>query len=203
MVDAGERCGLKWSSYAYVKYGECGRVREEMKDWNGGFPSTVCCRNALTAVAEALALQARNSSSLFPSQNEWGLCPRALGVSCGFDDTLYRASAAKCSNITMYDLRDQGPYQSALDKCSHFDRPFDLSCADCTSAVLGVRDLLYDRFVGKDNNNNNSPTETAVCGIAALVSVAAGNADDPSIPDKFLRCLPLEEAKGTIIARIE
>jgi hypothetical protein len=60
---------------------------------------------------------------------------------------------------------------------------------------------LYDKKIGKDNND----TERAICGVAALVSVADEQKDDPFLVDKFLRCLPPPAAvkmKSKIIIQI-
>ncbi|XP_054806193.1 putative cysteine-rich receptor-like protein kinase 31 isoform X2 [Prosopis cineraria] len=190
---AAPQCALNLSSYPYVAYQECGRVQDQIDRWDG-FPSTFCCRNALTVFAQALALRARSSpqqGSLFISHAEWVACTDAFrlrhGVSptsCGFPD-LY-LGASKCSSLTLQDLQGQQFYQSTLDECAHFDHPSRDSCSNCVTAVLTIRDSLYNQFVGRQD----LPVERAICGVAALVSVAAGKPDDPSIPDKFLRCWP-------------
>ncbi|KAJ1413818.1 Serine/threonine-protein kinase, active site [Sesbania bispinosa] len=180
------------NTYPYVSFGECGDVKEDISKWGGdGFPTTLCCRNALTVLSYALALQVRNSTGqVFVSQDQWQSCSQLFhqqqGMSpssCGFD-TLYYGSS-KCSNIVLQDVRGIQEYQDALNKCEHFDHPFYQSCADCTSAILSVRDSLYDQM-----GDNNNATERAICGVATLIAVAADKSDDPSLIDKFLRCLP-------------
>ncbi|KAG5056237.1 hypothetical protein AAZX31_03G232600 [Glycine max] len=103
--------------------------------------------------------------------------------SCGFQ-SLYLGSS-KCSNLVFQDVRKLQQYQDALDKCSNFDHPFGESCADCTGAILSLRDSLYNQVT----NNNNNHTEVAICAVAAIVAVAAGKPNDPAV-DKVLRCLP-------------
>jgi hypothetical protein len=44
-----------------------------------------------------------------------------------------------------------------------------VSWAKCTSAILNLRDDLYDKKIRKDNND----TERAIYGVATLVFVAA------------------------------
>ncbi|XP_028790619.1 probable receptor-like protein kinase At3g17420 [Neltuma alba] len=184
------QCGLNLSAYPYVGYAECGWVQDQMDHWDG-FPNTLCCRNALTVFSQALALRARTQTSLFIPDTEWHSCSDAFRPSqaispdsCGFHN-LY-LGAFKCSNLKLSDIQSLPFYQPSLDQCSHFDRPSPDSCAHCVSAVLNIRDSLYDQLVG----SQDIPVERAVCGVASLVSLAAGKPDDPSLSDKFLRCWP-------------
>ena len=167
-----------------------------MKEWEWeGFPKTVCCRNTLTALTQALALyvdqnESNKEGGVFLSRDEWSNCTAEFEdntpISCGLQ-SLYSGST-RCSNVRVQDIKGQQPYLDALDQCSHFDQPFLPSCTHCTTAIFAVRNFLYDQFVGKEEFN---PLETAVCGVAALVSLAAANSQDPSLIDKFLRCFPL------------
>lgn len=190
--------GFKAYQSEYVPFGECGGVKEDITTWGGvgdGFPTTLCCRNALTVLSEAMASQARNSlGQVFVSQDQWNGCGDSFhpqqGMSlssCGFDN--FYLGSSKCSSLVLQDVRVlQKQYTDALDKCSHFDHPFDESCADCSGAILSVRDGLYAQQMGQDSSNND--TERAICGVAAIVAVAADKPDDPFLADKFLRCLP-------------
>ncbi|KAI9077995.1 hypothetical protein K1719_040124 [Acacia pycnantha] len=189
------QCVLNLTAYPYVAYKECGMVQEHMDEWDS-FPNTLCCRNALTLFSQALASHARGSpqqpATLFISSSEWDACSQPfhlqLGLSpdsCGFHDLLLGAS--KCSNLTLPDIQGQQFYQSALDQCAHFDHPSSDSCSSCVYAVLNIRDSLYYQLHGPQD----FPLERAVCGVAALVSLAAGKPDDPALSDKFLRCWPL------------
>ncbi|CAL5194968.1 unnamed protein product [Lathyrus oleraceus] len=184
------------SQYEYMPFGECGSVKEDITNWGStsdGFPTTVCCRNSLTLLSDALASQVRNSTGqIFLSQQQWQSCNKSFhpqqGMSlssCGFDNIYYGSS--KCSNLYLLDAQNLQQFTDALQKCSHFDHSFEESCLDCTSAILSLRDGLYDKMVGKDNYND---TERAICGVAALVSVAFEQQDDPFLADKFLRCFP-------------
>ncbi|KAG4914070.1 hypothetical protein JHK82_054652 [Glycine max] len=185
-------CVLKFNTSQYVPFDECGDVNEEIDKWgDDGFPTTLCCRNALTVLSNALASQALNSGGqVFISQDQLQSCAQSFnpqqGVSlnsCGFQ-SLYLGSS-KCSNLVLQDVRKLQQYQDALDKCSHFDHPFGESCADCTGAILSLRDGLHNQVA----NNNNNHTELAICEVAAIVAVAAGKPNDPVV-DKVLRCLP-------------
>lgn len=185
-----------------MAFGECGGAKEDINNWGGdGFPATVCCRNTLTDLSDAMAVQARNSTAgqLFVSHDQWQSCGDSFhpqqGMSlssCGFDSLYFGSS--KCSSVVLQDVRSMDQYQDALSKCSHFDHPYNEACADCSEAILSLRDSLYASEMGKDNNND---TERVICGVAALVAVAADKSDDPSLPDKFLRCLPAPGAKKT------
>jgi hypothetical protein len=143
---------------------------------------------------------------VFLSQEQWQSCNKSFqpqqGMSmssCGFDNIYFGSS--KCSSLALLDVQGLQPYTDALNQCSHFDNSFDVSCAECTSAILNLRDDLYYKNIGKDNND----TERAICGVAALVSVADEQKDDPFLVDKFLRCLPPPAAvkmKSKIIIQI-
>ncbi|KAI4350140.1 hypothetical protein L6164_010649 [Bauhinia variegata] len=189
-------CPINVTSYQYVAFGECGGVQESISNWTGkgnGFPSTLCCRDALTVLSQGLALHARASpqESLFVTQDEWQSCAESFhpqpGMSfnsCGFD-ILYSGSSKCSSTPRLRDIQANKSYQQALDKCSHFDQPFPQTCSECTDAILKVRDAFYELTDAKDNITD---TERVVCGVAALVSVAAGKPEDPAVTDKFLRC---------------
>ncbi|XP_004494769.2 probable serine/threonine-protein kinase PBL22 isoform X2 [Cicer arietinum] len=189
-------CVLDFKAYEneYMQFVECGDVKEDISKWGAdGFPTTLCCRNALTLLSEAMASSLHNSSGqLFLSQQQLLNCKTSFqpqqGMSlssCGFDNIYFGSS--KCSSLVLLDVQDLSQY-SDVSKCSHFDHSFDESCADCTSTIMSVRDGLYGKVMDKDDNN---VTERAICGIAALVAVAAKQQDDPFLADKFLRCLPL------------
>ncbi|XP_061363351.1 probable receptor-like protein kinase At5g18500 [Gastrolobium bilobum] len=190
------KCVLNFTTYPYVAFGECGGVNEDINNWGGGgegFPTTICCRNALTVLSDALAMQTSNSTTgqLFTSQDQWQNCSQLFNPqqgmslhSCGFDS--FYLGSSQCSSLSLQEAQSIQQYQDALDQCSHFDHPFDQSCADCTNAILNVRDSLYAPIL--ENGPNN--TERAICGVAAVVAVAVGNPGDPSLSDKFFRCLP-------------
>ncbi|XP_068495804.1 probable receptor-like protein kinase At5g18500 isoform X2 [Phaseolus vulgaris] len=184
-------CVLKFNTSQYVAFGECIGVKESIYMWGeDGFPTTLCCRNALTILSNALASQALNSGGrVFLSQDQWQSCSQSFhpqqGMSldsCGFDN-FYRGSSP-CSDLILQDVRTLQQYPDTLSRCSHFNQRFDQSCADCTSGILSVRDTLYSQFA-----NNNNDTDRAICGVAAIIALAAGRPNDPLV-DKFLRCLP-------------
>ncbi|KAJ7973588.1 Tyrosine kinase family protein [Quillaja saponaria] len=192
----GAGCPLNFSSSTYVPTGECNTVQETISNWQS-FPTTLCCRNALTILSQALSLQARNSKSkgqsgsLFLPQDEWNTCSDSFqpqhGVSmhsCGFDGLYYNST--QCSSFSLQDIVGEEKYKNALNKCSHFDNAFDEACANCTVAILDVREVLLEN----SEVNNDESIARATCGVAAVISVAAGNEDDPALIDKFFRCLP-------------
>lgn len=193
------QCSLNLSSFPYVKYSECGRVQEDTSQWDD-FPNTLCCRNALIVLSQALASGARDDpvrqGAVFLPETEWDTCTKLIldqQQSCGF--RILRLGATKCSNVRLQDVQRLQAYQDAFNKCDHFDRPISQSCSDCTNAVIAVRDSLYEQLLEKEDN----PVERAVCGVAALVSVTAATPDDHSVPDKFLRCWPPPQDHGNVI----
>lgn len=174
-----------------MPFGECGGAKEDITKWGSGsdgFPTTLCCRNALTILSDAMASQVRNTKGqMFLSQEQWQSCNQSFhpqpGMSlssCGFDNFYFGSS--QCSNLSLLTVQGLQKYSDALNQCSHFDLSFDESCADCTSAILNLRDNLYDTM--------SNDTERAICGVAALVAVAFEQPNDPFLADKFLRCLP-------------
>ncbi|KAK7337987.1 hypothetical protein VNO77_18581 [Canavalia gladiata] len=185
--DPQDKCAVNFNTSEYVAFRECGDVKEDISQWSEeGFPSTMCCRNALTVVSEALA--SHSTEQLFLSQDQWQSCAQSFqpqqGISlqsCGFDN-LYRGTSA-CSNLVLKEVKATRQYQDASDKCSHFDLPYAEACARCTAAIFAVRDGLYDQEAP-------NATERAICGVAAIVALAADKPDDSALIDKFLSCLP-------------
>ncbi|XP_029127072.1 probable receptor-like protein kinase At2g42960 [Cajanus cajan] len=190
--DAQGTCVLNFNTTQYVTFGECSSVKDDINKWGeDGFPTTLCCRNALSVLSNALASQALNSTSqLFISQDELQSCTESFhpqqGMSldsCGFDNL--SQGSCRCSNLVLQEVRNVQHYQDALDKCSHFDQPLDHSCADCTGAVFSLINSLY----AEDAKGKNG-TEKAICAVATIVALAT---NDPSIIDKVLRCFPDSE----------
>jgi hypothetical protein len=106
--------------------------------------------------------------------------------SCSFDDYLF-FGGSQCSNFSFAAVQKEKPYQSAVDTCSHsFGNAFDEACANCTPAILDVRKDLLELSEEKDDNG----IERSICGVAAVISVAAGKPDNGSFIGDFYRCLP-------------
>ncbi|MED6111297.1 hypothetical protein PIB30_051151 [Stylosanthes scabra] len=184
-------CALNVTRYPYLaSFGECGAVQENISNWRAdGFPATMCCRNALAALSEALATQ-NLLGPLFLSPTQWDNCSTLFYSQykmppnwCGFDALFMDKEIYHCSNLAMQAVVSMQQYQDTLKQCSHFDQPFVEACANCTSSILTLRDALM-------NGGNDDDANRAVCGVAALVAVAAGKHDDPNLADKVLRCLP-------------
>jgi hypothetical protein len=97
-------------------------------------------------------------------------------------DNIYFGSS-KCSSLALVDVQGLQPYTDAFNQCRHFDFSFDVSRAKCTCVVLNLRDDLYDKKIDKDDND----TKRAICGVAALVIVAAEQKGDPVLVDKKMR----------------
>ncbi|KAA8534696.1 hypothetical protein F0562_032213 [Nyssa sinensis] len=168
-----------------------------MKVWDS-FSTTLCCRNALTALSQALAEQARDGKgNIFIDEAEWRHCSgffqpqQSVSVqSCGFVD-LFNGST-ECSSVSLTSIREEQSYKDASRKCSQFSTStsssFDDTCRDCSRAVVEARDRLLDKLNVKKNGR-----EKAICGVAVVISIAASREFDDhnnSLVDDFYSCLP-------------
>ncbi|XP_059436091.1 proline-rich receptor-like protein kinase PERK3 [Corylus avellana] len=189
-------CALNFSSYSYQLTGEyCVGVQEKIADWDS-FPKTLCCRNALTVFSQALAQHVYSTQgTIFPSKDMWSNCNASLSPemysafvdSCGFNDYLFSGGLSQCATFSLAAVKSVKPYQFAVDECSNFENAiFDDACANCTPAILDVRKGLLKLSQEKDDNNS----ERAICGVAAVISVAAGESGNGLLIDNFYRCLP-------------
>jgi hypothetical protein len=107
--------------------------------------------------------------------------------SCGFNDYLFSGgSSSQCTNFFLADVKSVKPYQVAVDKCSNFENAFDDACGNCTPAIFDVRKGLLK--LSQENDDNS--VERAICGVAAVISVAAGESGNGSLIDDFNRCSP-------------
>ncbi|KAF5454813.1 hypothetical protein F2P56_024450 [Juglans regia] len=116
-----------------------------------------------------------------------------LNISCGIEYIFYGSS--KCSKLSLATVKEEKSYGIALGKCSRTSfvsaGTFQEACANCTSAILELRETLLKRSEVKDMKNNS--TERSICAVAAVISVAAGQSDEIgglAMIDSFYRCLP-------------
>ncbi|KAF8388470.1 hypothetical protein HHK36_027142 [Tetracentron sinense] len=185
---AEDTCGLNFKEYPFQPAGECVGIDEKISDWNS-FPTTVCCRNALTALSQALALQARDTNAIFLGQADWNNCSGSFQRqnssntrSCGFDK-LYSGSS-KCSSFSLSSFENDNQYREALDNCSQLNSSFDYACPKCTQAIIDARDHQLAQF-----RVNTNDTEKAICGVAVVISVAAAKIEDRPFVSDFYSCL--------------
>ncbi|GFS45986.1 hypothetical protein Acr_00g0099340 [Actinidia rufa] len=187
-------CVLNFPSFPYHLSGECIGDQEKINSW-GSFPTTLCCRDALTELSKALAQQSRFgiNHTLFINQDQWVNCsssfldhqPSVSADSCHFN-RLFNGSS-KCSSISLPSMQQEPSYQHALNECADqfkTSSSFDDKCRNCTIAIVQARDSLLAQF--KANRDN---IEKAICTVAVVTSVAAGKLDDPLSVDAFYRCL--------------
>lgn len=181
-------CSLNVSSNISQLYNECIDVKEDVKDWRT-IPRTLCCQDALTILIRASAEKAKTDGQIFMGEYQWRNCIRSFGQpgqSCGFDNLLQGRS--QCSSVAFSNLRSDDNYRNALERCSHFNTntSFDSACKNCSEGILDVWKQLLNYYDVKNNE-----TEKAVCGLAVLISVAAGKNDSQSSDvDHLFRCLP-------------
>ncbi|BFG37278.1 hypothetical protein CerSpe_235520 [Prunus speciosa] len=162
----------------------------------GSYPTNLCCRNVLPVMSQALAIhvvKTQGQGSVFLAQEEWQNCNGPLqmqqsvsALKCGFDDLNSRSS--QCSGTTLSGLSQDQPFLDALRSCSQFGNAFDGVCRNCTQAILALRDFLLKRYGVNDENK----TETAICGVAAMISIAAANMKGSfSVDIDYIRCLSM------------
>ncbi|KAF8391908.1 hypothetical protein HHK36_022248 [Tetracentron sinense] len=181
-------CPLNFTAYPYEPTGECLGVEDKISGWNS-LPTTRCCRNALTTLSQALALQANATNAIFLSEDQWKNCHGSFlrqntssSNSCNFQNL--HSGSSKCSNFSLSAIEHRKDYQDALHDCSQFNSSFDETCKNCTQSIIRARDHLLEEF-----NVQKNHTERAICGVAVVISVAAGKIGDHSLVDDLYRCL--------------
>ncbi|BBH06789.1 Leucine-rich repeat transmembrane protein kinase protein [Prunus dulcis] len=200
-------CVLNFTSYPFQPTGECiGHVGPRINMW-GSYPTNLCCRNVLPVMSQALAIhviKTQGQGSVFLAQEEWQNCNGPLHMQqilsaqhCGFDDLNSRSS--QCSGTTLSGLRQDQPFQDALSNCSQFGNAFDNVCRKCTGAFSALRDYLLKKYNVKDENK----TETAICGVAAMISIAAANMNGSfSVDIDYIRCLSMLDTFDSLVEAI-
>ncbi|CAL9003722.1 unnamed protein product, partial [Prunus brigantina] len=188
-------CVLNFTSYPFQPTGECiSHVGQRINMW-GSYPTNLCCRNVLPVMSQALAIhviKTQGQGSVFLAQEEWQNCngPSHMQQNlseqhCSFDDLNSRSS--QCSLTTLSGLRQDQPFLDALSNCSQFGNAFDNVCRKCTGAFSALREYLLKKY---DVNENK--TETAICGVAAMISIAAANMNGSfSVDIDYIRCLSM------------
>ncbi|CAL2269694.1 unnamed protein product [Prunus armeniaca] len=189
-------CVLNFTSYPFQPTGECiSHVGQRINMW-GSYPTNLCCRNVLPVMSQALAIHAiktQGQGSVFLAQEEWQNCNGSLHMrqnlssqQCGFDDL--NSGSSRCSRTTLSGLRQDQRFLDALSNCSQFGNAFDNVCRKCTGAFSALREHLLRKYDVKDVNK----TETAICGVAAMISIAAANMNGSfSVDIDYIRCLSM------------
>ncbi|XAR65823.1 Non-specific serine/threonine protein kinase, partial [Bertholletia excelsa] len=205
-VPADSDCVLDFVSFPYEPAGECAaRHQERINSW-GGFPTTLCCRNALTVVSKALAWHANRSSQtptgqagnqdyIFLRQNEWRNCIANtflanLSSNCSGFHNLFFDSTNACSDISLSSLLydDDQTFKNATSSCAISKlktSSFKKACSSCIDKVKNLMDNLVSQLGPKKNH-----TQRAICAVAAVTSIAAAQMTNESTSvDDFYRCL--------------
>lgn len=169
---------------------ECIDVQENISEWRT-LPKTLCCQDAITILSRALAQNLKQTNgNIFIEQDQWGNCSGSFGQpgqSCGFDNLLQGRS--QCSLVDFSKFKNDEKYKHALDSCSHFNftTPIDSACKSCSEAILDARKQLLNGYV-----TDKTDTEKGICGLAVLISVAAGRNDSQSLDiGGMFRCFPV------------
>ncbi|XP_050384441.1 probable receptor-like protein kinase At2g42960 isoform X2 [Argentina anserina] len=182
-------CVLNFTSYPYQPTGECiSPVKLKIKAWDSWTTKNPCCRNLLTTLSRALAFQAfKTQGDVFVSNAQWNNCTGPFvrqgvsAISCGFKNLYYGSS--DCSKVNLAEIKQGNEYQQALNLCSQFgsaSSSFDAVCGPCAASLLGLKTHLLEEF-----HDDTNKTEDPICGVAAVISVAAGNISSAYMDDYF------------------
>ncbi|XP_058092395.1 probable serine/threonine-protein kinase PBL21 [Magnolia sinica] len=187
-----DACLLNYTKYPYEPPGECISRKVVVREWDS-ITTNSCCRNALNAFSQALALQALQNDYIFLHEKQWLHCqfpvPPQDSIdinACGFHH-LNRDSSV-CSSLSLSSFRTTyvGEYSSVLEKCSNFDSlTFNDSCLSCTYHIEEMREYLMGQLHLKDN-----ATERDICGVAVVIAVSANKIENETWVDNYYRCLP-------------
>lgn len=206
IVNPSADCVLNFTSFPYEPQGECIHNTRKIKEW-ASFPTSLCCRNALTVLSKALALKASfpGEGNIFIDENQWRNCSgdfqRQQNVSiqtCGFNELFHGSS--KCSDLSLHeDMIGDSFFIQAANNCSIFGNDFNDHCRKCTDAIIAARDHFLDHLKVAGND-----TEKAICGVAVIISIAATRMRDLDYVDDLFRCVPALDVYGkTLIAYCE
>ncbi|XP_062085234.1 proline-rich receptor-like protein kinase PERK3 [Humulus lupulus] len=202
LVDAPGICVLNFTQNPYQPTGEClKKDQERIMQWDS-FRTTVCCRNAMTALSQALALrtltQPPANATIFIANDLWKSCtvgpfsrqPSVSADLCGFGGFFYGDSTitgSHCSNLTLQDVKQLKTYQGAVTACNTPYDDFNGACSNCTMALM----ILRDELVVGSAEKSDQKTETAVCAVAAVVSIVSAILDSSLSTGDLYRCLLL------------
>ena len=93
-------------------------------------------------------------------------------------------------------MNQDNTYQNAVKVCNTSFNDFNGVCLTCTKALLKLRDEL----VSKSGADSDEKAETAMCAVAAVVSIVAATWDDRLRTEDFFRCLISIDKSGKKIA---
>lgn len=181
-------CGLDFR-YSYQPSGYCVAPKRKIIQW-GSIPTPLCCRNALVVFSLALAQRSSNQTNgnIFLEQNQWNNCGGPFRnqqeVSlhyCGFDK--FYSGTSMCSNLTVSKVQDRSEFQNVLDWCSRLSSSFD-ACGNCSQALVAIRNAM----VLKSKDHESDINVKALCGLAAVISIAAAKWNDTSLIGKLYSC---------------
>ncbi|KAI4311031.1 hypothetical protein MLD38_035968 [Melastoma candidum] len=181
-------CPLNFSAFPYKPTGECIGPRAKATYW-GSYRTTDCCQNALVVLSQMLASLAwKTQGNIFIPKQQWKSCSSYLlhqqterSNLCNFESLA--SGSSYCSSLTLKSVTGMDSYERARKNCSNFGTSYEETCTACSVAVISLRDDLL-----REEKENDS--EKAICGVAAVIAVAATNIEDASWVDSFYRCLP-------------
>ncbi|KAK8490723.1 hypothetical protein V6N11_034941 [Hibiscus sabdariffa] len=183
-------CTLNFTSYPYLPSGDCSGENGKVILW-GSISSHLCCRNALNAFAQVLAVRANQTpdSTIFIEQDSWKQCNSPFLTqelvsinSCGFNN--FYSGSSKCTSLTLSQIQGSPPYLEAVKLCSNLKSSFQSSCRNCTDAIEKVALFLFQPFEAQTDGS-----ERTLCNLAAVLSVTAANATDSSFGANLFSCM--------------
>ncbi|KAI4311032.1 hypothetical protein MLD38_035969 [Melastoma candidum] len=166
----------------------------------GSYRTTDCCQNALVILSQMLASLAwKTQGNISIPKQQWESCSSYLlhqqterSNLCNFDSL--PSGSSYCSSLTLKSVTGMDSYERARKNCSNFGTSYEETCTACSVAVISLRDDLL-----REEKENDS--EKAICGVAAVIAVAATNIEDASWVDSFYRCLPALDKEGRYSAQ--
>ncbi|XP_038991985.1 uncharacterized protein LOC120115324 [Hibiscus syriacus] len=112
-------CTLNFTSHPYLPSGDCIGDNGKVNLW-GTISSHLCCRNALNAFTQVLAVRANQTpdSAIFIGQDSWKQCNSPFPTqqlvsieSCGFSN--FYSGSSKCSSLSLSQIQGSPPYLEA------------------------------------------------------------------------------------------
>ncbi|KAE8667515.1 Nodulin MtN3 family protein [Hibiscus syriacus] len=162
MRSDNKHCPLNFTSYPYLPSGDSSGHNGKVILWDM-ISSHLCCRNALNAFAQVLAVRANQTpdGTIFIGQDSWKQCsspfPTQQLVSietCGFSN--FYSGSSMCTNLSLSQIQGSPLYLEAVKLCSNLSSSFQRSCRNCTDAIAKVAEFLLQLLQKQTNSTETT-----------------------------------------------